>query len=222
MHNKYLFTELYQVSIHNKWIGAIFTEDKLPCTWITTPLQRSDEITEQPKQEEQQKLFDLFSDTFGKCLISTNKWKSQFWWNSNTVFSDVISVTDEAFCIFTIEGNWDTWIQEIRTGEKQKIRSGKYTEPNTKKKYGEWTKEGMVRFNKLCKRINDIRKENKNRKEMEWQYKKSKQPQVSPKISDLHENNDHDNESEEEECWNELNLIETQDELNRQGAWTMF
>lgn len=192
--------------------------DKLPCTWITTSLQEPDEITEQPNEEELQKQFDLFSDTFGKCLISANKWKSQFWLNSNTVFSDVISVTDEAFCILTIEGNWDAWMNEIRTGIKQKIRSGKYTESNTNKKYGGWTKEGMARFNRLCKTINNIRQKNNKRKEMEWQYKKSKQPQVSPKNSELQNNADHDNDSEEEECWNELNEIETQDERNHQDT----
>ena len=69
-----------------KWIGEICTMDKLPCTWITTSLQKSDEITEEPNQENLQKQFDLFSDTFGKCLISANKWKLHFWLNSNTVF----------------------------------------------------------------------------------------------------------------------------------------
>lgn len=215
LHNTYLFTELFQVSIHNEWIGEIFTVDKLPCTWITTSLQTSDE---QNNQENLQKQFDLFSDTFGKCLISANKWKTQFWLNSNSVFSDVISVTDEAFCIFTIEGNWDAWMHEIRTGVRQKIRSGKYTESNSNKKYGGWTKEGMARFNRLCQTINDLRQNNNRRKEMEQQYKKSKQPIVSTKNSQMPNVNALDNESEEEECWNELNGIETQDESNRQGA----
>ena len=47
---------------------------------------------------------------------------------------------------------------------------------------------------------------------MEWQYKKSKQPQVSPKNCELQNNTDHDNDSEEEECWNELNEIECNDQ----------
>ena len=102
MHNTYLFTELYQRSIHNQWIDDIFSCDNLPLIWITTSDQNTDDITE--NQDELQKQFDLFSDTFGKCLISANKWKSQFCWNSNILFSDVVSVTDEAFCILTIEG----------------------------------------------------------------------------------------------------------------------
>ena len=217
MHNTYLFTELFQVSIHNEWIGEIFTAEILPCTWITTSLQKSNEQTNQGKLQKQ---FDLFSDTFGKCLISASKWKSQFWLNSNTVFSDVISVTDEAFCILTIEGNWDAWMDEIKTGVKQKIRSGKYTESNSNKKYGGWTKEGMARFNRLCQTINELRQSNTRRKEMERQYKKSKQPIMSTKKSGMPNDNELDDESEEEECWNELNVIEKEDERNQQGAHT--
>ena len=53
---------------------------------------------------------------------------------------------------------------------------------------------------------------------MEQQYKKSKQPIVSTKNSQMPNDKNHDNESEEEECWNELNEMETQDECNHQGA----
>ena len=56
----------------------------------------------------------------------------------------MINVTDKAFCIFTIEGKWDAWMDKIRTGVRQKIRLRKYTEPNSNKKYGGWTKEGMA------------------------------------------------------------------------------
>ena len=121
-----------------------------------------------------QKCFNLFCDTFGSKLVKQEVWKYIFLEIKDFFMSECISITDEAFAIFTIERNWNIWQLVRDNKEKIKARSGKYTAPNTNIKYGVWTVEGMDRFEKLCKDVQLVRKKSKERKNMEQIYKRQK------------------------------------------------
>ena len=118
------------------------------------------------EKEDQQECFNLFADTFGKCMIKRELWKNKLARNPNLLFSDVVTISDEAFAIFTIERNWNIWKNE-HDGAEVKLRSGEYTTLNTNVKYGGWTKEGMQRFDTLCENIMKVRRKLKVRTEME-------------------------------------------------------
>ena len=117
-------------------------------------------------KEDQQECFNLFADTFGKCKIKRELWKNKLARNPNLLFSDVVTISDEAFAIFTIERNWNIWKNE-HDGAEVKLRSGEYTTLNTDVKYGGWTKEGMKRFETICEHVRNIRGHFQVRAEME-------------------------------------------------------
>ena len=70
--------------------------------------------------------FNLFLEQFGKCLAGVAVYGNEE--RANKRFSEKITISDEAFGIFTLERNWDVWASEEDTGNKQPMRSGEYTE----------------------------------------------------------------------------------------------
>ena len=63
-------------------------------------------------------------------MIKCELWKNNFLREPNVSFSDVVSILDGAFVIFTIERNWTIWKNEL-DGKEVKLRSGDYTNKNT-------------------------------------------------------------------------------------------
>ena len=194
---------MYNKSKTDSSIGELFKLQTFPTVLIST--QNSD-MPENEKNDTQ-KCFDLFWDTFGSKLVKREVWKYKFLETRDCTISDCISITDEAFAIFTIERNWNIWAREVDLNEKVKARSGMYTSPNTNVKYKGWTEEGMDRFENLCKNIHLVRKTSKQRKLMEQIYKHNK-------CLSFYENNNTRSmqkqpnkiENEERCCWNELNM----------------
>ena len=163
-------------------------------------------------KEDQQECFNLFADTFGKCMIKRELWKNKLSRVANVLFSDVVTISDEAFAIFTIERNWNIWKNE-HDGALVKLRSGEYTTLNTNVKYGGWTKEGMQRFDTMCENIMTVRRQFKVRTEIEKIYKLERFPYtitdsnipgqipIKTNIEDV----------DEHCCWNEF-MLESEDE----------
>ena len=112
--------------------------------------------------------FNLFLEQFGKCLAGVAVYGNEE--RANKRFSEKITISDEAFGIFTLERNWDVWASEEDTGNKQPMRSGEYTEKNTNKKFSGWTREGMERYSEIAKRIRKVRK-TQGRKDLEDKFK---------------------------------------------------
>ena len=172
------------------------------------------EQTENMPDEEknyQQECFNLFADTFGKCMVKRELWKNKLSRNPNLYFSDVVTISDEAFAIFTIERNWNIWKNE-HDGAEVKLRSGEYTTLNTNVKYGGWTKEGMKRFENLCKNVMNVRRHFKVRAEMEKIYKLEKFPQMGESnITDQIPMKTNREQVEDHCCWNEF-MLESEDE----------
>ena len=84
-----------------------------------------------------------------------------------------MTISDEAFAIFTIERNWTIWKNEL-AGEAVTLRSGDYTTKNTNVKFGGWTRKGMDRFEEICREVINVRCHFKKRAEMENNYKNQK------------------------------------------------
>ena len=122
------------------------------------------------KKKNHQECFNLFADTFGKCMVKRELWKNKLSRNPNLYFSDVVTISDEAFAIFTIERNWNIWENE-HDGAEVKLRSGEYTTLNTNVKYGGWTKERIKRFENLCENVMNKSRHFKVRADMEKIYK---------------------------------------------------
>ena len=164
------FAGLYEKSKTNKNVKHIFVQETFPTTLITGPKNNELEANEQALQQE---AFNLFADTFGKCIIKRELWKNKLLREPNISFSDVVTISDEAFAIFTIERNWTIWKNEL-AGVAVTLRSGDYTTKNTNVKFGGWTRKGMDRFEEICQEVINVRRHFKERAEMENNYKKQK------------------------------------------------
>ena len=207
---------MYNKSKTDTSIGLLFNKETFPTSLITT--QNTDMSEDEILNK--QKCFNLFCDTFGSKLVKRDVWKYKFLETKDFGISDCISITDEAFAIFTIERNWIIWQREVDHKEKIKARSGEYTSPNTNVKYSGWTAEGMDRFEKLCKNVHLIRKKSKERKTMEQIYKRQKCNYFHDDIntrSTQHQTNKI--EIEERCCWNELGMEENDMDTNIDGTY---
>ena len=207
---------MYNKSKTDTFLREVFNQQTFPTSLITT---QNTDMSEEEKLKNQ-KCFNLFCDTFGSRLVKREVWKYKFLESTDFDLSDCISITDEAFAIFTIERNWNIWQREVDHQEKIKARSGKYTAPNTNVKYRGWTDEGMDRFERLCKDVHHIRKNSKERKSMEQIYKHQK----CYILYDHHDTRSiqkptNNNETEERCCWNELMLDEDDKSVNIDGMY---
>jgi hypothetical protein len=100
--------------------------------------------------------------------------------------SEILTVSDEAYILLSIENSWDAIKEEIDNndepeagGKRGTYAHGKYTNQGTNLRYGGWTKEGIKRFNELYELVE------KNRKEP-WAQKVEEQ--VSNKLWNRHHN----------------------------------
>jgi hypothetical protein len=79
--------------------------------------------------------------------------------------SQVLTVSDEAFVLLSIENGWDAIQKDIDDNEdeghtKRNVYArGKYTNHGTNLRYGGWSPEGIERFNELYDMVEKNRKE---------------------------------------------------------------
>jgi hypothetical protein len=103
----------------------------------------------------------LVEHLFGQAHGLRN-WKAS---KSYKGISELLTVSDEAFVLLSIENTWDAIQQEIADTADQEEGSnkslygkGKYTHSGTNIKFGGWTRAGIARFNEL----HEIVEENRN------------------------------------------------------------
>ena len=157
--------ELYKAGKNDDKMQQMMVKSTFCFITLTTPSKSSENTDDYDLCCE---TFNLFLEQFGKCLAGVAVYGNEE--RANKRFSDKITISDEAFCIFTLERNWDVWASEVDTGNKQPMRSGDYTEKNTNKKYSGWTREGMDRYSELAKKIRKVRK-TQGRKDLEDKFK---------------------------------------------------
>ena len=122
-------------------------------------------------------VFTMFVKNFLKPAYST-KWKAKRCEKDTKRLSDIITVSDEAFVLLTLENNWERWIDINNKCDNNYTPSTrrepsandsnvmpKYTHINKKKDdiankkvWRGWNEEGIVRFNELCKAVKVDRK----------------------------------------------------------------
>ena len=77
----------------------------------------------------------------------------------SVLFSDICTVSDEAFGRLTIERCWDTWTKEC---EQKQIQPNVknlsiYTTNKTNKRFGGWSSAGMKRYDEIAKLVKSDR-----------------------------------------------------------------
>ena len=88
------------------------------------------------------------------------------------LISDIFSVTDEAFGLMVIHNEYHVW-EDIRS--RKAGSSGNATELKKRKRYCDansgrrdgWMKEGQLLFDKLCRRVHDLREQPETGRELE-------------------------------------------------------
>lgn len=96
------------------------------------------------------------------------------------MFSDLCTVSDEAFGKFTIERCWDIWLKECEEElnkndfsdnnsdtKKEKIKY-QYAVKKTNKRFGGWTSDGMKRYDEIA---SIVKKDRNMNKKIENDYK---------------------------------------------------
>ena len=92
-----------------------------------------------------------------------------FQWNDSMSrdgkLEEIVSVTDEAFCLLVLENNWDRWFDMYN--ELNTRRDAKYTLQKRKrgcKFTSGWTKEGLKRYKRLHQLVTADRENDKRLK----------------------------------------------------------
>ena len=92
------------------------------------------------------------------------------------IFSDICTVSDEAFGRLTIERCWDTWLTECQnmnninsTNMQKKVKhQSVFTMNKTNKRFGGWSSEGMKRYDEIAEVVKSDREHNQ---QVEYQFK---------------------------------------------------
>ena len=114
------------------------------------------------------------------------------------MFSDICTVSDEAFGRLTIERCWDSWLSECQNSNKEQKskKQSNYTLNKTNQRFGGWSSEGMKRYDEIAKLVKSDRELNQQAElffkdlMMEKNYgDKVNTPQITPVqvLSDIHQ-----------------------------------
>ena len=100
------------------------------------------------------------------------------------VFSDVASVSDEAFGIFTLKRCWDSWMSAMNNIETPGIATVKYkhTANRSNIKYQGWDADGLKEFSQIASLIK-LQRNQQYRHEIEQNYKTNVQNKLNCKYN---------------------------------------
>jgi len=124
------------------------------------------------QKRENEKCFFLFCENFLSKVVGITSWRDNY---TKSTVSEIATVSDEAFAYLLVENYWSKWsavdletYQKESTFEngsvKKKKRTatfGKYTQnAYGAKRFGGWTREGLIRFNVLYAEVKADREKN--------------------------------------------------------------
>jgi len=124
------------------------------------------------QKRENEKCFFLFCENFLSRVVGITNWRDSC---TKSTVSEMATVSDEAFAYLLVENYWNKWsaldlqtYQKESTFEngsvKKKKRTatfGKYTQnAYGAKRFGGWTREGLIRFNVLYAEVKADREKN--------------------------------------------------------------
>ena len=195
---------------------------------IYKPEHSLDELLE---LRDNKKVFTMFVKNFLKPVHST-KWKTKRHKQETKRLSDIVTVSDEAFVFLALENNWERWIDinnkaknactASTRGKSTAVDSNvmpKYTHINKKRtdvdpkeivpaNWKGWNNEGTLRFNDLCKKVKDDRREfptiDKDivaavEPEENQQRPKKRRKKSTPTVKAFVDSEDYDSDKEDEE-----------------------
>ena len=199
---------------------------------IYKPEHSLDELLE---LRDNKKVFTMFVKNFLKPVHST-KWKTKRHKQETKRLSDIVTVSDEAFVFLALENNWERWIDindkaknactASTRGKSTAVDSNvmpKYTCVNKKRtdvdpkeiapaNWKGWNDEGTLRFNDLCKKVKDDRREFSTidkdilaavEPEENQQRPKKRRKKSTPTVKAFVDSEDDENNDEDEETLDE-------------------
>jgi len=134
----------------------------------------------------------VFADHIVPCIIGRSVFKQN---KVKQVFTQLASISDEAFGLLVLEHIWDVWIDKDLEAYKDKMAkgmgggagvekrkrepplAGKYTDSHTKRgrSHG-WTAAGLTRFNELMSLVKEDRKSDNGKFDQTYlQYKQDEE-----------------------------------------------
>jgi len=126
--------------------------------------------------------FIVFAATFLSRVVGMSIWRKNC---AKLPISEMATVSDEAFTLLLLENYWEGWstknLDEYKsevtidetTNQKKKRKAtwGKFTSGAWgSRRFGGWSKEGLVQFNQLYSQVEEDRKKD-NAAEVEEQYR---------------------------------------------------
>jgi hypothetical protein len=118
---------------------------------VSKELHRNDQLTDLKDIFEMRKntneAYTLFCDNVLSAVVGKNVWKAKC---AGFTVSNIATISDKAFALVLLVNSWDVWSDTEKTGNNKTrfTRNG----AGTKKNEG-WTKEGLVQFNHIAKRV---------------------------------------------------------------------
>jgi len=124
------------------------------------------------KKRDNPECFFLFCDYFLSRIVGISVWREGC---QKTKVSQMATASDEAFAYLLVENYWDSWSKldldqyknestfDVASNRKRKRKAnwGKYTKSAYgARRYGGWTAEGLLRFNKLFEEVKADRLKN--------------------------------------------------------------
>ena len=170
-----------QTALKKKWIGTYYIAINLICRSILTLKKHFyctnfcvEMYTRSKRDISFQKIFTkdfvcglqecnkdhlfTFMDYFGQAIVGHKFFSNQM--KCQTIFSDVATVSDEAYAKFTLERCWESWLSGVLQEKNPEIMTVKANHTNDKsnKKFGGWDEEGLKRFSAIAAIVNAQRK----------------------------------------------------------------
>ena len=126
--------------------------------------------------------FFVFAHTFLSKVVGVDFWREHY---AKLPISEMATISDEVVTLLLLENYWEGWstknLDEYKsevtinetTNQKKKRKAiwGKFTSGAWgSRRFGGWSKEGLVQFNELYSQVEEDRKKD-NAAEVEEQYR---------------------------------------------------
>ena len=158
---------MYDAARTNEEIAGLFEKKTLSNPWYIFDNTTHDD-DDQDRGSNGKKIFFFILKWFGNCFVNHKEYNILV--QANSLFSDVATISDEAFGYFTLERCWDSWKLFKETDGEEKIEN-EHSIRKSNTKFGGWKKSGAVRFSEIAHLVK-ISRDTDLRKKIEQDYKK--------------------------------------------------
>jgi hypothetical protein len=148
--------------------------------------------------------FFFFCSSILECVAGKKNWKAQK--AKKTISKSCATVSDEAFALLLMVNSWEKfeYLADSKgtADEKTEVPSTLFTEKKGRnRKMQGWSNEGIVKFNALCRFVQEDRK-SKEGKEFEQEFLKYNVKEAmekkKPNVMDVENDSDQESDGEDE------------------------